>query len=415
MSDAAPHPTLKPCTGPACFLDRTTPPHLITLVLVAGLAAMSMNVFLPSLPGMAAYFGTDYAVMQLSVSAYLMAVAVLQLIVGPLADRFGRRRVLLWSTGLFAVATLGTLMAPTAELFLIFRMMQAVVAAGLVLSRTIVRDLFDTDEAASMIGYVTMGMALVPLIAPGLGGMLDQAFGWRAPFSLLLVCAIAMVALLYFDLGETARRTSASFAEQMRDTPELLRARRFWGYVACAAFCSGAFFAFLGGAPYLGSEHFGLAPGELGLYLSTPALGYVAGNFIAGRYSKRIGVNRMIFWGTLLTTGGLVLSLALYAWGLQHPLTFFGLVASVGLGNGMALPNANAGLLSVRPHLAGTASGLGGAFMIGGGAAMSVLAGLLLGPDTGPYPLQALMIATSAASIAAILYVIKRERTLASR
>ncbi|MEM9394186.1 MAG: multidrug effflux MFS transporter [Pseudomonadota bacterium] len=414
MAETAPHSHLKPCSGRACFLDRTTPPHLVTLVLMAGLAAMSMNIFLPSLPGMTAYFGTEYAVMQLSVSAYLMAVAVMQLIVGPLADRFGRRRILLWSTSAFALATLGTLIAPSAEVFLAFRMMQAVVATGLVLSRTIVRDLFDEAEAASMIGYVTMGMALVPLVAPGLGGLLDQAFGWRASFTLLLVSAIAMFALLYFDLGETARHTSASFSEQLRDTPELLRARRFWGYVACAAFCSGAFFAFLGGAPYLGTVHFGLAPAELGLYLSTPALGYVVGNFIAGRYSRRIGVNKMILWGTILSTLGLSLSLFLYLGGLTHPLVFFGFLASVGLGNGMALPNANAGLLSVRPHLAGTASGLGGAFMIGGGAAMSVLAGLLLSPDSGPYPLQFLMIATSAASIAAIFYVIQREKRLAA-
>ncbi|WP_425092121.1 multidrug effflux MFS transporter [Tropicimonas sp. S265A] len=415
MSDAPPpsQSHLKPCSGRACFLDRTTPPHLITLVLVAGLAAMSMNIFLPSLPGMTSYFATDYAVMQLSVSVYLMAVAVLQLIVGPLSDRFGRRKVLLWSTALFALATLGTLLAPTVEVFLVFRMAQAVVATGLVLSRTIVRDLFDTDEAASMIGYVTMGMALVPLVAPGVGGLLDQAFGWRAPFSLLMICALGMWALLWADLGETARHTSASFRDQMQETPELLRARRFWGYVACAAFCSGAFFAFLGGAPYLGTVHFGLEPATLGLYLSTPALGYVAGNFIAGRYSRRIGVNRMILWGTILTTAGLALSILLYAGGLKHPLTFFGLVASVGFGNGMALPNANAGMLSVRPHLAGTASGLGGAFMIGGGAAMSVLAGVVLGPGTGPYPLQALMLTTSAASVGAILYVIRRERQLA--
>jgi DHA1 family bicyclomycin/chloramphenicol resistance-like MFS transporter len=352
--------------------------------------------------------------MQLSVSLYLMATAVLQLLVGPLSDRYGRRPVLLTTTALFGVATLGAIYAPTVEVFLAFRMAQAVIASGLVLSRAVIRDMVGPEDAASLIGYVTMGMALVPMVGPALGGLLDESFGWRASFWLLLACAIGLFALIWADLGETARHRSASFREQVAEYPELLTARRFWGYVAASACASGVFFAFLGGAPYLGSEVFGLSPATLGLYFGAPAIGYVIGNFVSGRYSRRIGINRMILTGSLITSAGMALSILLFALGLTHPLSFFGLVTTVGLGNGMIIPNAIAGTLSVRPHLAGTASGLGGAIMIGGGAAMSVLAGILLPMGTGPYPLLALMLVASLASTAAVIYVIRRETALAA-
>lgn len=397
------------------FLDRSTPPHMITLVLMAGLAALSMNVFLPSLPGMALYFDAEYAVIQLSVSLYLMMTAVLQLFIGPLADRYGRRPVVLVCTALFALATLGAIYAPTVEVFLACRMAQAVIASGLVLSRAIVRDMVGQAEAASLIGYVTMGMALVPMVGPAIGGLLDEVFGWRASFWLLFLSAAGMFWLFWADLGETAPTRSTGFRAQFAEYPELLTARRFWGYVAAAACASGVFFAFLGGAPYLGSELFGLGPTTLGLYFGIPAVGYVIGNFISGRFSQRIGINPMILWGSLITAMGMAGSILIYAGGLTHPLSFFALTATVGIGNGMIIPNAMAGSLSVRPHLAGTASGLGGAIMVGGGAAMSVLAGILLPLGTGPYPLQALMLVTSFGSTIAVIYVMRRDRQLAEQ
>ncbi len=183
------------------FLDRTTPPHILTLVLMAGLGAMNMSAFLPSLPDMTTYFETRYDVMQLSVSGYLAVTALLQLVIGPVSDRYGRRSVMLTCQGIFVVATLGCIVAPTVEIFLFFRMLQGAVAAGLVLSRAIVRDMVPQDEAASMIGYVTMGMALVPMVAPMIGGALDQAFGWHSVFWFLAIGGAAVMALCWADQG----------------------------------------------------------------------------------------------------------------------------------------------------------------------------------------------------------------------
>jgi DHA1 family bicyclomycin/chloramphenicol resistance-like MFS transporter len=392
------------------FLDRATPPHIFTLIVLTGLGALSMNIFLPSLPAMTEHFATDYRLMQLSVALYLAVNAVLQIVVGPVSDRYGRRPVLLWAIAIFLIATLGCILAPTVEVFLAFRMLQAVVVAGLVLGRAVVRDMYPADQAASQIGYVTMGMAVVPMIGPAIGGVLDETLGWQANFWMLAILGALVLALIWRDLGETAARGSASFAEQFGEYPELFRSRRFWGYCSAAAFASGAFFAYLGGAPYVGSEVFGLSAGEVGLYFGAPALGYFFGNWISGRYSTRVGINGMILWGTILSATGLTLSLLLFLVGLKTALSFFGFMTFVGLGNGMVLPNATSGMLSVRPHLAGTASGLGGAIMIGGGAALSALAGALLTGGNGAYPLILIMLTTSILAVFSILYTIRRER-----
>ena len=169
------------------FLDRRSPPHIATLIIMCSLSALTMNIFLPSLPNMTAYFETEYRVMQLSVALYLGVNAALQLFIGPLSDQIGRRPVVLGGFVLFLLATLGCIFAPNATVFLVFRMCQAVVSVGLVLSRAIIRDIHSQDSAASMIGYVTMGMAVAPMVSPAIGGALDAVMGWQGSFWLLFV------------------------------------------------------------------------------------------------------------------------------------------------------------------------------------------------------------------------------------
>lgn len=395
------------------FLDRTTPPHILTLILLAGLSALALNIFLPSLPGMTAYFETDYRLMQLSVAVYLAVNAVLQLVLGPISDRYGRRPVILCGLSIFLMATLGCIFSTNVWVFLFFRMTQATIVAAMVLSRAIVRDMVPDAQAASMIGYVTMGMAIVPMIGPAIGGALDEAFGWQASFWALFSLGAFVTWLSYRDLGETAPLKSRSFAVQLSDYHDLFSSQRFWGYALASALTSGSFFAYLGGAPYVGDKVFGLSPAQLGFLFGAPAIGYFLGNFASGRFSVRIGVNRMILWGTLITSGGVAVNLALFYAGLGSAYSFFGLMTFMGLGNGMTIPNATAGALSVRPHLAGTASGLAGALMIGGGAALSALAGALLAPGTGATPLLWIMFTTAIAGIMAILLVMRRDARLA--
>ncbi|MGJ5619737.1 multidrug effflux MFS transporter [Sulfitobacter sp. MF3-043] len=395
------------------FLDRTTPPHIATLILLAGMSAIVMNIFLPSLPQMAVYFGTDYAVMQLSVPLYLLCSAVMQLFIGPISDNLGRRRVMLWGLGLFLLSTLGCIFAPNAAVFLIFRVGQAIIATAMVLSRAVIRDLYTQDQSASVIGYVTMGMALVPMVSPALGGLLEELFNWQASFWALFVIGVGVMTLVWVDMGETARASSKSLLEQFSEYPELLRSPRFWGYALASGFCSGAFFAYLGGAPFVGSVVFALSPFWLGIYFGAPAVGYFVGNFITGRFATRFGINNLVLWGCLANAFGGAVSLLIFLAGYGTAITFFGMMTLVGLGNGLCIPNATAGMLSVRPHLAGTASGLGGAIMIGGGSALAVLAGALLTPETGAYPLLWLMLLTAMAGVCSIWVVVRREKALA--
>ncbi len=394
------------------FLSRSGPPHIATLIVLAGLSAMGINVFLPSLPGMAVYFEADYATLQLSISLYFVINAVVQILVGPLSDKFGRRPVLLGGICVFLCATLGCIYAPTAEIFLGFRMLQAAIVVAMVLSRATVRDLYDQNNAASMIGYVTMGMAVVPMIGPAIGGIIDVRFGWAANFWLLFGLGVLTLALVFLDFGETAHKSGKTLINQFREYPILLTSRRFWGYSLSTALISGTFFAYLGGAPFVGQVIFGLDTADLGLFLATPAIGYFFGNFISGRYSTRFGINKMVLWGSLINGAGVALSLVISTLGIDSPFSFFGLMILVGVGNGMSIPNATAGALSVRPELAGTASGLSGAIMLGGGGGLSALAGWLLTNATSARPLLALMTASAALGVLAILSVLRREQHL---
>ena len=394
------------------FLDRTTPPNIATLTILAGVAAMVMNMFLPSLAKMAEHFGVSYGLMQLSVPLYLGVSAILQVLIGPISDKMGRRPVILGGIALFMVFTLGCIYAPNIWIFLFCRMAQASIAVCMVLSRAVIRDIHDNDDAASMIGWVTMGMALVPFVSPAIGGFLDESFGWHSVFWAFFFVGLLTFVLTWFDLGETSAPSGMTLSQQFRRYPELLSSPRFWGYCMAAAFCSGAFFAYLGGAPFVGSTIFGMGPAELGIAFGAPAVGYALGNGITGAFAIRFGINRMILWGSIAALSGTGLSLMLFHLGAGTLWTFFGLMTMVGLGNGLVIPNATAGMLSVRPHLAGSASGLGGAIMIGGGAVLAAIAGALLKPETGAFPLLWIQFLTCVAALVAILLVYRRERRL---
>lgn len=389
-----------------------TPPHILTLVALTGLAAMSMNVFLPSLPGMARYYGVDYGVMQLSVSAYLGVSALIQLFAGPISDIFGRRPAMLTALFVFLLATVGSLLAPTAGWFLFFRMVQAIVTSGMVIARAVVRDIYPGDQAASMLGYVTMGMSIVPMLSPVLGGVLDEAFGWHASFALMGLLGLGVFALSWFDMGETSKSGGIPLRQQFASYPALARSWRFWGYATVATLTAGSFFAYLGGAPFVGDRVFHLTSSQVGYWFAAPSMGYALGNFISGRMAVRIGINRMILIGTTVCSVALSIALAADLAGWHKPVVFFGAIAMVGLGNGLALPSANAGLMSVRPELAGTASGFGGAMMVAGGAALATLAGALLGPDTGAAPLLLIMVLSAIGAAITIKLVVHRERRL---
>ena len=394
------------------FLNRETQPSMLTLVLLASISALAMNSFLPSLPNMAEHFGSSTALMGLSVGVYLGTSAIFQILVGPLSDRIGRRTVSLWALIIFSVVSISCVYAPNTFVFMFLRALQAIAACTFVVARAIVRDTTETQASGSKIAYISMGTAICPMFGPALGGLLDGWFGWEANFWFIGGLGIFILLIAYFDLGETVPENTQGFRQQFSEYPELLLSRRFWGYCLASAFGAGAFFAYLGGGPFVGSIVYNLSPEMLGLYFGAPAIGYFFGNFLSGRFTILFGIDAMILWGLWIIFSGLSLSMVCSYFGYGTVETFFGFMIFVGLGNGLTIPNATAGMLSVRPHLAGTASGLGGAMMIAIGAALSTLAGAFLIPGSNEMPLLMLMWFSSLSGVAVIIYVRQRNKRL---
>ncbi|SHI61430.1 drug resistance transporter, Bcr/CflA subfamily [Ruegeria lacuscaerulensis ITI-1157] len=382
-----------------------TPPSLVTLVLATGLSVLSLNMFLPSLANMAVDFRADYALVNLSIAAYLAVSAVLQPILGPMSDRFGRRPVLLVCMTVFVAASLGCVLAESIWTFLGFRLMQAAVVGGSVLSAASIRDQFPPNEAASKLGYVAMAMALAPMLGPMLGGTLDMLFGWRAGFVFYTVAGAALLMLLWADMGETNHNRSATFAAQMREYPHLFRARRFWGYALCAAFSIGGFYSFITGAPLVAAAWFDLSPATLGLGIGIITGGFMAGNFVTGRIAARTRLTTMILAGRIIASVGPFCGLLLFLGGMGSVWVFFGSAIFVGFGNGLTNANASAGVMSVRPQLAGSAAGLSGALIVALGAVITSITGAAVSPENGPYLVRSMMAGSSFLGLLAVLYV----------
>jgi MFS transporter, DHA1 family, multidrug resistance protein len=385
-------------------------PHLITLILLSGLSVASLNLFLPSLPNIALEFDVDYALASLTIAAYAAVAAALQLVVGPLSDRFGRRPVLLASLVIFSLASIGCLLAADFWTFLVFRMLQAVIVSGFTLSRAVIMDAYGAQKGASLMGYVGMAWAVAPMLGPMLGGVLDELFGWRASFWAFLAFGAALFAICWLDLRETNVNRSETLVKQLRTYPELLRSRRFWGYALCTAFSVSAFYAFIAGAPLVGSAVFQISPAQLGVYLGSTTVGFVLGSFLAGRLGARLPLTTMMVAGRIVACAGLVLGLLILSTGIVHELTLFGACVFVGLGNGVTMPSSNSGTMSVRPKLAGSASGLSGALTSAGGAAFSAIIGAVLTADNAAYGLLIVMLLASTLGLVAAVFVQRIDR-----
>jgi len=395
-------------------MNKTTAPHIVTLVLAAALGPLAMNIFLPSLPGMADFFEISPAVAQLSVSSYLIAVAFLQLLTGPLSDKFGRRPIIIYAFMMMIIGTIICIFASTFEWFLTGRILQGFSAAGLVLSRAIARDVTEGADTVRLIAYITMGMSVAPMLGPVMGGYLDEFYGWQASFFLTLGFALIALWLIYFDLGETNVHKHASMSDQIKEYPELLKSRRFWGYTFSAAFSAGAFFIFLGGGPLVADQIFKLSPAQYGFYFMFVSIGYFLGNYVTSKLSHIITSHYMIILGNSIAALGLSVSVILDYAGLITPAIFFGFVFFVGLGNGIALPSATAGVVSARPKLAGSASGLAGSIQIGGGGLLAMLAGNIISIESGAIALTLMMIASLLCACVMSLYVLYVERKFLS-
>jgi len=393
------------------FSAASAPPKLFTLVLLSGLSVVSLNMFLPSLSNIAAEFQTSYRLLaSVSIAGYAAMTTVLQLLIGPLSDRVGRRPVVLVSLVIFVVASLGCLLALDVWAFLLFRTMQAAIVSGFALSRVIIRDTEPAQKAASLMGYLSIAWAIAPMLAPMLGGAFDQLFGWRANFWAFLGFGAAVSVLCWLDLGETNKNPSETFTKQFKAFPSLFRSRRFWGYSLCMAFSMGALYAFLAAAPLVATTVFQMSPATLGFYMGSTAAGFILGSFVSGRFAALYPLTTMMVAGRVVACAGLAAGLSLLLAGVVHEVSLFGSCVFLGFGNGVSMPSSNAGAMSVRPELIGSAAGLSGALTGAGGALMSGITGTILNEANAAFVLLGMMLLSSTMALLAALFVLWLDR-----
>ena len=379
--------------APAPVLER--PPYLI-LVAISAVGPLALNIFVPSMPGLQAEFGVSYGVVQLTLTLYIIGMAVCQLGYGPLSDRFGRRPVLLGGIALFVLASILASLATSIGVLIAARLLQAIGgASGLVLSRAIVRDLYDRDRSASVLGYITMAFVVAPMLAPTVGGLLDQVAGWRSIFVLLALLGAVALAATWIKLPETNRNLAPAIrlAGLATGYMSLLRMPSFLAYGFTLGFSSAMFFAFIAGAPYVMVVVLGFQPLDYGLWFMIVSLGYMFGNFLSGRYSQRLGTDRMVTIGNLCTLAAGLAGLAAALAGAISPLTLFLPMLFAALGNGLTIPNATAGAISVHASMVGTAAGLAGFLQMGIGAGSAQLVGIL--QDGAPFAVLWVMAAAA--------------------
>jgi DHA1 family bicyclomycin/chloramphenicol resistance-like MFS transporter len=391
-------------------------PALAILIAISTISPLAMNIYLPSLSGMIKALESTAAEVQLTMSLYLAAVGLSQLVLGPVSDRYGRRPVVIIGMAVFVLGTLICLAASTVETVILGRIVQAVGGCtGLVLGRAIVRDLYEREQAASMIGYVTMGLAVGPMLAPAMGGALDGVAGWKGGFYLMLAVGIAVTLAAWVNLHETHhnRSRSAGLSSLLASYRALGREPQFWAFACVSMFTSAVYFAFLGGAPFIASDVLGMTPLTMGLYFMMVAGGYIVGNGLSGRFAARIGVLRMVTIGALLPVVTVILAAALFGAGIYHPFSLFLPMCILGIGNGVCLPSALSGAVSVRPDLAGAASGLAGSMQIGLGAGTSALVAWLLSQSMYPgtvWPLLVVMGGCAAFTLVSVIACYRNER-----
>jgi MFS transporter, DHA1 family, multidrug resistance protein len=404
---------LREPAGKDCSEARRTPWRLLALLIaMAGMSSLSLNILVPAMPGLATKLAADPARVQLTVSLYLMGLAAAQLVFGPLSDRFGRRPVVLAGLALATVASTAAIFAASIATLVIARVAQSLGAStGQTIGRAIIRDLYDRQHAASMIGLVTSVVVLMPMVAPLIGGILDTLFGWEAIFAFTAAVSFAVCAWAMLDLPETRNLSLGPNSERhfRADLAALAASPRFFGYALCAGLGSAPFFSFLGAAPHVVVSMLGRTSAEYGLWFFVPSIGFMAGNFAVSRLTTRFGIDALIRWGIALTIAGCLLNVSVYValpgWEM---FTIFLPQIVIGFGNGLLLPTSIAGAVSIRPQVAGTASGVTGFVQMGIAAVAAQLGGHVIAHAADALPMLLLMLIFGAATAIAVFTLVRR-------
>jgi MFS transporter, DHA1 family, multidrug resistance protein len=380
----------------------------LLLAMLTGIGPLSVDMYLASLPSIGRLLSAPISQVQLTISAYLIGFAVAQVFYGPLSDRHGRRPVLLAALGIYLVATLACAMAFSIETLIAARFFQAVGGSGAsVLARAVVRDMYDGTRVGRELARMAAIMALAPLVAPLIGGVLETAFGWRSNFVALFCFGAAAWAMVWFLLPETVRQRApepVSISSTLRSYRRFLGDLGFVIHLGIATCCLCGLFAWISSAAFVLQDIYGLSPLVFGLSFAIGSSGYMVGTMIAARFVMRWGSGRtMGFGAAAMALGGLVMVVLL----AFTPYGAGGVIVAIGLyltGMGMTLAQAQAGALLPFPDRAGAASSLLGFVTQTSSAAVGAILGHTLGLTAWPLAIAMLL----AGGLALLLWTLSR-------
>ncbi len=393
---------------------RDRPPSkllLLLLVLMNGAAPIALYIFVPALPVLASDFGSDISVAQMTVSLYMVGLACSQLMMGPLSDRFGRRPVLLAGLLLMVVASIGCIFAQTLPQLIAARFFQALGgASGMVISRAVIRDLYSRDRVGGMLSLVIAVMMIAQMLSPLFGGVIETALGWRAIFYVVTAGAVIVAAAIALALPETRRRAEPESPGSFRgDVAALFKSRAFIGYALCQVLASAIIFTFAGGGPYVVVTQMGRTSAEYGAWFASSGFAYLLGNVFCVRFGPRMSLDKLIWVGLAVQIGGALLNLV---WGVlgwnQVPSWLFATHMIIMFGTASVMANATAGAISIRPQVAGTASGLMGFTQFGIGSLCSQFGAYLGGHFATPLPLNIAVFGFALTCVASMIFLVPR-------
>jgi MFS transporter, DHA1 family, multidrug resistance protein len=387
---------------------RSRSPFLL-LVAMTACGTLGMHIIIPALPATARALDMSIGTAQLTITLYLIGLAIGQLLYGPVSDRFGRRPVLLAGLLLFTGASIVTAVAPNAAVLIGARILQSIGGcAGLVLGRAAVRDAATADKAAGQLALLTLVMAMVPAVAPAIGGYLTAYLGWRSSYVLLAVFGGATLVACFLLMPETFTPIGASRRSMVTAYVRLLRSTRFLGYAVGGACSTTAFYGFMSASPFIFESQLHQPTQRIGLYYLFLMLGVAAGSLGANRVAGRLPVRTAL----RIANGLGILGAALFALAdVAGALSVVTVVAPVCLfmvGAGMASPFALAGSVSVNPQAIGAASGMYGFIQMGYGMLCTVV--VETWHPGAVYPVAAVLLGSALLGQAAMAMAVRAER-----
>jgi DHA1 family bicyclomycin/chloramphenicol resistance-like MFS transporter len=380
------------------------PLWLLGLLTFSG--TLAMHIFVPALPRAGAELGASAAAMQITVSVYIFGLAVGQLIYGPLADRYGRRPVLMAGLVIYILAGAAAGFAPGIDPLIAARLLQALGGcAGLVLARAIVRDTSAPTETARRLALMNLMVTVGPGVAPIIGGMIAESLGWRVIFVLLCALGVANFLFAWRLLPETRQPMPGGGGSLARNYWHLLRSPAFLGYAIGGGCATTSMYAFIGAAPFIFVGEFHRPAYEVGIYLALLIGGVWIGSVIASRLIGRLPIGRLMVQANLVSVAAAAVCLGALLLGIANVPLIVGSMFVFTVGVGVAAPAALTQAVSVNPRVIGSASGLYGFAQMAVGAICTALAGIGANPA-----LAATLILTVAGIIAQAAFWLAQRR-----